>query len=126
MNLGETFLNFDFGDHLWMVLSHPDAEGRIAIANLTTHGRSPICQMGGCVVVTVGEHSWVKRESCVYYRKADLTPTEPLDRFKETGTLDQSDPLSPELLRRIQHGALQSRFVAIEVQELIATSIDGL
>lgn len=105
---GETFIGYDLGNHLWVVLSLPTGRGQIALVNLTTHGRSGRCG-AHCVVVQPGEHSFVRRASCVYYHKAILGPVQPLDADKERGALRQREPLSDELLRRVQHGALASR-----------------
>ena len=43
MNPGETFIGYDLGNHLWIVLSLPTERGKIALVNLTTHGRSVRC-----------------------------------------------------------------------------------
>ncbi len=125
MKPGETFLGFDLDDHLWIILSGHDTNGLVAVANLTTHGRSAICARGACTLVAPGEHKFVRRESCIYYRGATLTSGESLDRTKQRGTLHQSDSLSPELLARVQVGALESEFVAVEVQDAIRDSQGG-
>ncbi len=109
MNPGETILGLDFGHHLWVVLSRETADGRVAIANFTTHGQSSTRGLD-CAVIRAGEHPYVMRASCVYYRRADLKPLEPLEKAREQGTLRQHAPCSPGLLRRIQDGALASRF----------------
>lgn len=102
---GETFIGYDFGNHLWIVLSFPNEQGQIALANLTTHGRSGRCG-DHCTVVRPGEHPFVRRESCVHYRKAVLGLAAPLDADRERRTLSMRAPVGPELLRRIQEGAL--------------------
>lgn len=124
MNPGETILGFDFGNHLWMVLSTPTADGQIALANLTTHGRLSTCG-DSCVVVKPGEHPYVVRASCIYYRGALLNPVAPLDGAKARGVLQQHEPCTPELLRRIQDGALASRFVAGAVKAAIRAGLEG-
>lgn len=108
MNPGETFRGFDFQNHLWMVLSSATRDGRVAVANLTTHGRARSCGTG-CVIVRPGEHPFVVRDSCVHYQKATMAIEELLDDAKERRTLDLHTPLSAEVLRRVQDGALESR-----------------
>lgn len=125
MKPGETFLGFDLANHLWIVLSEHGADGRVAVVNLTTHGRSALCARGSCVNVIPGEHPFVRRESCVYYRGAVMTSGLILDRTKEQGRLDQRDPLSAEILARIQRGALESELVPIEVQDAIQLTMSG-
>lgn len=105
MNPGETFIGYDLGNHLWIVLSLPTERGEIALVNLTTHGRSGGC-VNHCVVVQPGEHPFVRRDSCVHYRKAVLGLAAPLDEARERRTLRTHAPVDPELLRRIQEGAL--------------------
>ena len=124
MNPGETILGFDLGNHLWVVLSTPTADGQIALANLTTHGRLATCS-DSCVIVSSGEHPYVVRDSCVYYRGALLNPVAPLDGAKAIGVLQQHEPCSPELLRRIQDGALASRFGAGVVKAAIQATLEA-
>ena len=122
MEPGETILGFDFGNHLWVVLSKEDANGDVVLANLTTHGRLAICGTE-CVVLTSQDHSYVTRESCVYYRGAVLNPVRPLQEQKDAGTLRQHDRCSPALLRQIQEGALQSRFTPPAMKAAIRASL---
>jgi len=117
---GETFIGLDFQNHLWIILSLPTAQGTIAVANLTTHGKSS-CG-AECVVVSVGEHPYVIRESCMYYRGAYLNPLAPLERAKEQG-FRQSDPFVDPVLFRLQQGALASRFVTPVVSEAIRRTL---
>ena len=122
MNPGETIIGLDFGNHLWIVLSNPTSDGQIALVNLTTHGRGPPCGPA-CTVLAVGEHPFVTRESCVYFRGAYLNPLAPLIQARTHGTLRQHDALSPDLLRRIQDGALEHRMVARIVKLAVAASL---
>lgn len=102
---GETFIGYDLGNHLWIVLSLPTEHGEIALVNLTTHGRSGGCG-NHCVVVQPGEHPFVRGDSCVHYRKAVLGLAAPLDAAWNQQTLRTRASVDPELLRRIQEGAL--------------------
>ena len=124
MRPGDTFFGFDLGNHMWMVLSEPDGSGQVAVANLTTHGRSATCRRGSCVVLEPAEHPYLRHQSCVYYRGAALTSGALLDDSRQRGMLDQQDPLSAQLLKRIQEGALASDLTALEVQEAIRTTLE--
>ena len=53
---GDTLLDFDFGNHLRVVLSRETDDRRIALASLTSHGRRPICLRRSCVIVLEREH----------------------------------------------------------------------
>lgn len=119
---GETILGLDMGEHLWVVLTSPNADGLVVVANLTTHGRSPACGPD-CIVIAPSDHPWVKHDSCIYFRRADFNPTQPLDLAKAKGTLRQADAFSDALLKRVQEGALQSRFVAPRLKEAIRATL---
>ena len=123
MDPGETILGLDFGNHLWIVLSIETDAGLVALANLTTHGRQRICG-SGCVVVGSGEHEYPSRDSCVYYRGAILNPVRPLDDARIRGVLQQREPFDPDLLLRVQHGALASRMTSQNVKDAIRRTLD--
>ena len=91
---GETLLDFDFGNHLYIVISI-EIDGELAVVNLTTHGREERCKRRGCVILQSGDHRWVRRPSCIPYRRARMTPSKPLVEMKQRGTLSQSAPLAP-------------------------------
>ena len=122
MKPGETFFGYDFGNHLWIVLSAPTEDGKVALANLTTHGRPPRCG-SHCVVIRPGEHPYPQRDSCVHYIRATLGPAQPLDEAKERRQLQQHAPLSAELLHRVQDGALKSRFAEDDFKAVIRATL---
>lgn len=102
---GETLLDFDFGNHLHVVIS-VEIDGELAVANLTTHGREERCKRGACVIFQPGDHRWVRHPSCIPYRRAHMTPIRPLVEMKRRGTLSQDAPFAPDHLLRVQRGAL--------------------
>lgn len=122
---GETFFGFDFGNHLFVVLSNPSTNGLVAVVNFTTHGRSATCAnpRTECVTVEPGEHPFIRRTSCMYYRRVELVENGRLDETKERGSLRQHAPLLPALLRRVQEGALNSPYVPDEVIQLVRLSL---
>ncbi len=103
------------GNRLWFVLSSATADGLVAVASLTTHGRSLTCS-DACIVVRPGEHPWISRDSCVCYRGALMNAVAPLDSAKLARALEQSAPCSDELLLRIQEGALNSPLAPLPVK----------
>ena len=124
MKPGETILGFDFGNHLWVVLSAQTPDGLIAVANLTTHGGKSYCG-AGCVIIRPGEHSYPKRDSCVYYRGALLNPLQPLLDAREQGALRQLEPFADELLKRVQQGALSSPMTSPRVKQAVESTLEG-
>lgn len=122
MTPGETIIGLDLGNHRWIVLSLPTDDGEIALANLTEHGRGPTCGEA-CTIVRVGEHPFITKESCVYYRGAYMNLLAPLLVSRDQGTLRQHDPVSNALLERIQRGALSHRQVSHAVKKAIQASL---
>lgn len=106
------------------MLSDVDADGQVALANLTTHGRQPACG-DGCTVVRPGEHPYPIRDSCVYYRGAMLNPIAPLEAAKRRGELRQREPFGPALLRRVRDGALASPLTSPRVKAAIEAALRG-
>ena len=123
MNPGDTIIGLDFGNHFWIVISAPTDEGEIALVNLTTHGRGVSCGLH-CTTVARGEHPYVIRESCVYFRGAYLNAVAPLTRAREQGTLRQHEAVAPDLLRRIQEAALVDRMVPRAVKMAVQNSLE--
>jgi hypothetical protein len=119
VNPGTRIVGLDFGNHLWIVASRPFA-GSVAVVNIVTHTDS--CADPSCHI-DVGEHGFVTRRSCVFYRKAYLNPFEPLKRAHDNGTLRLHDPLDALLLRRVQDGALASKFTARDVKAAIEATL---
>lgn len=120
MNPGDTILGLDFNNHLWIVISAP-VQGHIALVNLTTHTTG--CIDDSCHMEP-GDHPFVTRRSCVYYRRAIMNPLAPLLEADARGILRRHEPLVPDLLRRVQLGALASRFTAREVKAAVQATLD--
>lgn len=116
---GFSFLNKQVGtirSHLWVILSDPaiDAE-EILIANLTTYhqGRDESC------VIHAGEHPFVRHTSCINYRESRVTSIDFLENGFGSGVLIAEDPVSVDLLKRIQAGAFESKFTKNYHKELL-------
>ena len=121
---GETLLKQDPRNHLWIVLSYVNAADEIAMANLTTHLPEK-ADHRSCLIVRPGEHPWVRHDSCVRFREAQLRPLAALIEAKALGKLPQHEDCTPALLRRIQIGTLQSRRVPHEVKDAIRATLEG-
>ena len=104
MDPGSTFVGYDRDNHLYVVLSAPDRRGRVALANLTTHG-GPGCGEH-CLLLVVGDHPFIRHPSCIPFRRAKLEPLTRLEEALGRGATTMREPLAPEVLRRIQQAAL--------------------
>ena len=104
MDPGSTFVGYDRDNHLYIVLSAPDSRGRVALANLTSHGR-PGCGEH-CLVLVSGDHPFVRHPSCIPFRRAKLEPLERLETARSKGSIVLREPLAADVLGRIQQAAL--------------------
>ena len=106
---GDTVFSLDIGKgHLWIVVSSETATGMIAVANLTTHGLERHACDDGCVIIDPGDHPFVKHRSCIRYDRAHLRPHDLLTRSVRDQTFPVDEPVSDELLARIQAALLAS------------------
>ena len=104
MDPGTTFVGYDRDNHLYVVLSTPDRRSRVALANLTSHGR-PGCGEH-CLLLAPSDHPFIRHPSCVPFRRARLEPLTRLEEARDKRTITLREPLATELLQRIQQAAL--------------------
>lgn len=79
--------------------------------------------MGACVIITPDEHAYVRRDSCLFYRDAHLTPLDLLSQAVERRIFQQHDPFDPELLLRIQEGAIASQLTSGVVKAAVTATL---
>lgn len=123
---GETFDGYDERGHLFVVISQTTAtvSGEVALTNLTSHYSDRARHDATRVTIHSDEHPWVRRDSCVYYERVELVNPSSIDRGVHDGEFQVHPPLSPQLLRRVQLGALASPLVSDEVKDAIRASLD--
>ena len=117
MNVGDTFIDRNAtAPHLWFVLTTPDANGVVAVVNLTTwHTRcDTTCRL------SVGDHPFVTHDSYIFYRGAQVYPQRVLTVALQQGVLVSRAPAAPQLIARIRAGALTSRFTPGKVRSAVA------
>lgn len=121
---GETLLKQDPRNHLWIVLSRANERGEIALVNLTTH-RPERADHRSCLIVRRGEHPWVRHDSCVRFREAQLQPAGDIVEQKAKGQLPQHEVCTPDLLQRLQTGVAAERQVPRKVRDAIRATLEG-
>ena len=121
MNLADTFVNLNPGSpsHLWVVITRPTTQGEIAIVNFTTKRQSS----DDSCVVSVDEHPFVQTETVVAYRFGQIVKDRVLDSGRQHGYLRTHQPVSSELLRRIQQGALASPYTMQAIQDAVRATV---
>lgn len=97
----------------------PDVGPDVALVSLTTL-RS---DSDRTTILRRGDHPYVQHESHVDYRRAIMTPAEPLRSAKDDGSLQQHEPLSAGLLLRVQQGALDSGWTPRAVKEAVRRTL---
>jgi hypothetical protein len=105
-------------EHLWIVLTEPDPQTHeAACVNITTV--KPSSEQ--TLILKPGDHRFVKQDSEVYYRDAQILNLakvdEMLNKTQYLFVCSVHDPCSPELLKRIQDGLLRSKEVKREVKD---------
>lgn len=121
MTPGDALVGLDVDGHLWIVIS-AERNGQVAVVNITTH-RDESCIDDSCHIEGK-EHPRVAHRSCVFYRKSFMTPVETLTQALERNIFQRREPVTAELLRRIQDGARLSRFTAKEVKSAVAITLN--
>jgi hypothetical protein len=100
--------------HLWVVLTDPDGNpAQVVIANLTTRK----ADSDDTVVLNVGDHSYIKHETIVYYADARLATVEGIEKIAQFPNYGYHDDCSDELLGKIQQGLLTSRYTPKKVKD---------
>lgn len=121
--MGDTLFGIDARRHLWIVLSSPE-NGQVVLANFTTHDPERASCNTACPTFNQRDHPALRHDSCVRYREAFPTSLAWLIRGLENRTYRKSAPLGPELLRRIQQGALETQQdIRVEVRETVRRSL---
>ena len=108
LSCGDTFLTGD-GDednfHLWIIIT-PTTEGEVVTVCLAT----AIKRSERLVVLNKGDHPFIDHESVISYRYSTIRTVEDVEELLSSGLAKKREPVSPELLNRIQAGILDSDF----------------
>jgi hypothetical protein len=108
LNCGDTFLTGDGVEdnfHLWIVIT-PANEGEVVTACVVTaHKRSE-----RLVVLNQGDHPFIQHESVIAYLHSKIRTVPDLEELLNKGIAKKRDPVSLELLKRIQAGLVESDF----------------
>lgn len=123
MRAGDTF----FGphpqspgvDHLFVVLSSPDHQGKFALVNITSQdaGKEQTC------VLLPEDHSFVRHETVVRYRSAVVVDLQLFEKAIENGIMKPQEAMKAAVLERMQNGALASRYTEIGVKNAVRAEL---
>lgn len=123
MNSGDTFLRparatTTERPHLWIVVTDPDEENRVLVVNLTTlrDGQDQT------VVLSIGEHPFIDRPSCVYYRAAEIADNGKLEQAEKAGAIVRREACSPEVISLVRSGVAASPHSRREIRRFYEES----
>jgi hypothetical protein len=119
VNLGDAYWVQINGGHLWVIISHPTQDNKVACVNFTTNRT----WADDTCVVQSGEHKDIRHESVIAYKRAKLRSQSTIEEQLRNGTFLATDPVSAELLQRIQEGALNSIDTPQNVQSIVRQSL---
>ena len=108
LKCGDTFLTGDGNEdnfHLWIVLTSPNEGEVVTVCLVTAHKRSE-----RLVVLNKGDHPFVQHESVIAYGFSQIRSVEDIQELLRSGAAKPRDPVSPELLKKIRAGLVDSDF----------------
>jgi hypothetical protein len=118
VNLGDTYLLIR--GHLWVVASLPNAKGEIAFLNFTSRRQNSDLNC----VIKPGEHPFVAQETVIAYERGQLLGVNEQAHVLANPTIcPPRKPVSPQLLERIQNGALKSDLTPEKIKDAIRDSM---
>jgi hypothetical protein len=113
LNPGETI----FSIHLWVICSDPQPhDGSVVAFNLTSKDWDSDTNC----IIQVGEHSFVRHDSVIAYEHGNLFTPDHIRRLKLLAPKEYG-AVSPELLLRIQRGAIDSHETPKHLKTIIRT-----
>jgi CMP-2-keto-3-deoxyoctulosonic acid synthetase len=122
LNAGETFHSRSPSSsraHLYIAITDPDAAGNLVIANVTSQGQ---WKDQSCIL-NVGDHPYIKKESVINYAEAIVTSESALSKAARQRVIELDVPVSPQVLAKIQAGALASRQTESKVKAAVQTAL---
>lgn len=115
MRPGDTFMIDDEDEtkeHLHVVLTEPTFEGELVTVSICTRHR----WSEALVPLEIGDHPFITRPSFASYRHARIRKCEAIANALRNGSARPKEPVSKQLLNRLQAALLESDFIANEVR----------
>ncbi len=106
---GDCFLAGEDEDeklHLRIVVTPPTPDGCVVTASVTTRRR----HSETLLILRPGDHPFIKHDSTVAYRYSEVAWIQEIEAAIVAGNARRRESISPELLKRVQDGLLESDF----------------
>ncbi len=122
MNCGDAVVSPSPGsleEHLWVAITTPDASGKFVLVNVTSQGpeKEQTC------VLNAGDHPFIKHESVIRYVDATIVDLTLVREAIAGKIMRPNAPMSAAVLRRIQSGAIVSKFAENGVKTAVRTEL---
>lgn len=111
---GDTFylpVGFQGLAHLWIALTNPDKNKRFLAVNITSYDPSK----DGTVILNVGDHPFIRKQSVVKYAEARLFEVTLFEKNIADGFAQRKEPCSNKLLDRLIEGLCGSDYTPGEM-----------
>ena len=109
LKCGDTFLTGD-GDeddfHLWIIVPPPSEGEVVTVCMVTTTKKTE-----RLVQHIPGDHPFVKHDSAISYGFSKIRAVADIESLLESGSAKLKEPISPDVLSRIQAGVIDSDFI---------------
>jgi hypothetical protein len=108
LNCGDTFYAGDTEDdepHLSIIIT-PPSEGEVVTVTVTTRRH----KSETLVLLKVGDHPFIKHESVISFFYSRVRSVDDIEAAIQSGAATVREPVTPELLKRIRRGLLDSDF----------------
>jgi len=105
----------DHNPHLWVVVTDPDDDGDVAIVNLTSRKQ----HSDDTVTLNRGDHTFIERETVIYYQDARRTKASALTNAVRGGAATVHDPCRLDILTKIQRGLDRSPYTPNDIKEYV-------
>jgi len=123
LDCGDTFLTGDDDEgnfHLWVIIT-PVIEGEVVtVCLVTAHRKSE-----RLVVLNQGDHPFVQHESVIAYYFSKIRMVSDIEELLIKGIARKREPVTPDLLRRIQAGLIDSDFTPNNVRAFYREVMTG-
>jgi len=123
LSVGDTFLiptppRFN-AEHLFIIIAIEKSSHKALMVNVTSYKEG--CD-GSCIL-NVGEHPFLTHRSVINYADARITTVGAIEESLKQKFFKIHEPVSSDLLKKIQQGGLNSPAVSLKCQYFLTTNL---
>ena len=122
---GTAFRGYDEAGHLWLILSLPDRNDQLVLANFTSRWAGRALHESCPLILTRRDHPWIRRPTCVFWDGIRLRPRREIADGIRSGALRTEAPATRQLLIRLCRTALQLPDLPADFRGIIRATLAG-